>query len=66
MALCSDKGETMNPQDENRDVSQHCFDPFPEPQTIPSGWDTSAILSAPMPAPAQRADNPSESNPDKS
>ena len=42
----------MNPENEERDVmQQHCFEPFPEPQTIPSGWDTSAILSAPMPAP---------------
>ena len=38
----------MNPANEERDVFQtHCFDPFPEPQTIPAGWDTSAILSAP-------------------
>ncbi len=24
-------------------------DPFPEPQTIPSGWDMSTFLSAPNP-----------------
>ncbi len=23
--------------------------PFPEPQTMPSGWDLSALLSAPTP-----------------
>jgi hypothetical protein len=38
----------MNAQDENRDVfATHCFDPFPEPQTIPSGWDTSGLYAAP-------------------
>ena len=43
---------------EERDVFQkHCFDPFPEPRTIPAGWDTDAILSTPKPAPAQQADD---------
>ena len=38
----------MTTQNEERDVFQsHCFDPFPEPQTIPSGWDTSGFFSAP-------------------
>ena len=50
----------MNPTNEERDVTQHCFDPFPEPQTIPAGWDTSAILSAPVVASAQ----PTEDTPD--
>jgi hypothetical protein len=27
------------------------FDPFPEPHTIPSGWDLSELLSDPLPAP---------------
>jgi hypothetical protein len=41
---------TMNTQDEERDVfTSHCFEPFPEPQTIPSGWDLSGFLSAPEP-----------------
>ena len=36
----------MTTQDEERDVSQsHPFEPFPEPQTIPVGWDTSTLLS---------------------
>ena len=36
----------MNTQNEDRDVFQsHCFDPFPEPQTIPAGWDMSTLLS---------------------
>ena len=38
----------MTTQDEDRDVFQsHCFDPFPQPQTIPSGWDVSGLLSTP-------------------
>jgi len=38
----------MTTQNEERDVFQtHCFEPFPEPQTIPAGWDTSTLLSAP-------------------
>lgn len=36
----------MTTQNEERDVFQpHSFEPFPEPQTIPAGWDTSTILS---------------------
>lgn len=39
----------MTTQNEDRDVFQsHCFDPFPEPRTIPSGWDLSALLSTPI------------------
>ena len=51
----------MSTQDEDRDVVQrHCFDPFPEPQTIPAGWDISAILSAPQPASDQQTVDSSE------
>jgi hypothetical protein len=51
----------MTTQDEDRDVFQsHCFDPFPEPQTIPAGWDLSTLLSAPTIDTVQQADNPSE------
>jgi hypothetical protein len=39
----------MNPQDENQDTVQtSAHNPFPEPQTIPSGWDMSAFLSVPQ------------------
>ena len=39
----------MNTQDEDRDVFQsYCFDPFPQPQTIPSGWDLSGLTSTPQ------------------
>ncbi len=30
--------------------------PFPEPQTIPSGWDMSAFLSAPNPVEVNDSD----------
>jgi hypothetical protein len=43
----------MNTQDENQDiVRSSAYDPFPEPQTIPSGWDTSGFFSEPEPEPA--------------
>ncbi|HVN14959.1 MAG TPA: hypothetical protein VMT73_04405 [Anaerolineales bacterium] len=39
----------MTTQNEDQDVSQsQYFDPFPEPQTIPAGWDVSGFLSAPQ------------------
>jgi len=47
----------MNAQNEDRDaVNPHCSEPFPEPQTIPSGWDLSGLLSAPKLAPVEGAD----------
>ena len=40
----------MNTQDENMEVAHTSdYDPFPIPQTIPSGWDLSELLSAPKP-----------------
>jgi hypothetical protein len=39
----------MNPQDEKQDTVQTvAYNPFPEPQTIPSGWDLSAFPSTPQ------------------
>ncbi len=35
----------MNTQDENQDTVQTARDSVPEPQTIPSGWDTSTFSS---------------------
>jgi hypothetical protein len=36
----------MTTQAENQDTVQtSAFDPFPQPQTIPSGWDTSGLIS---------------------
>ncbi len=51
----------MTTQNEERDVfAAHCFDPFPEPQTIPAGWDTS-VFSAPQPASAMEEDDSAQS-----
>jgi hypothetical protein len=37
----------MNTQDENQDAAQNsAYNPFPQPQTIPSGWDTSVFYAA--------------------
>ena len=48
-------------QDEDRNVIQaHCFDPFPEPRTIPTGWDMSTLLSTPTIDSVQEADDSSE------
>ena len=39
----------MDTQDDNRDVFQsQYFDPFPQPQTIPAGWDLSGLFPAPQ------------------
>jgi hypothetical protein len=38
----------MTTQNEDRDVTHsHNLDPFPQPQTIPAGWDLSTLLAAP-------------------
>ena len=51
----------MTTQNEDRDVFQtHCFDPFPEPQTIPAGWDLSTLLSTAEPVFVQQADDSSD------
>ena len=34
------------PYDEKESVIPEWHEPFPEPQTIPSGWDLSEVLSA--------------------
>ena len=36
----------MNTSNEDQDVAFNpAYNPFPEPQTIPSGWDTSTLFS---------------------
>lgn len=37
----------MNTQNEERDYNS-AYNPFPEPQTIPSGWDMSEFTAAPQ------------------
>ena len=49
-------------QNDNQDAAQsQYYEPFPQPQTIPAGWDTSTLLSTPEPASAQEADDSTES-----
>jgi hypothetical protein len=56
----------MNIQDTDQ---ASAFNPFPEPQTIPSGWDTSVFDFTPQPfdetqskpVPVEQADNSTES-----
>lgn len=37
----------MDTKNEDRDVvANSAYNPFPEPQTIPAGWDTSVFASA--------------------
>jgi hypothetical protein len=39
----------MNTDNEDQDVIYNsAYNPFPEPQTIPSGWDLSGIFSMPQ------------------
>jgi hypothetical protein len=35
------------PNEETNTVENTAYNPFPEPQTIPSGWDLSGMFSAP-------------------
>ncbi len=41
----------MSTPTENLNVSEApIFEPFPEPNTMPSGWDLSGLISKPEPA----------------
>jgi len=52
----------MNPQNEDRDVTcNSAYNPFPEPQTIPSGWDTSGFYSTPQTVSVMDEDDSAES-----
>jgi len=56
------KEKIMSTQNEDSDfVQTDWFDPFPEPHTIPSGWDISGLLSDPQPASVEEADSIDES-----
>jgi hypothetical protein len=48
----------MNTQEENQETARNSF---PEPQTIPSGWDTSGFSSASSPASEEQEDDTVES-----
>jgi hypothetical protein len=49
MSRYTSKGEIiMNTSSEDQEVTcNSAYNPFPEPQTIPSGWDTSTFFSTP-------------------
>ena len=52
----------MNPQDENQDDTfNSAYNPFPEPQTIPAGWDYSALTSTLQVDTVEQADDFAES-----
>ena len=51
----------MNTQDQNQDTAQASVrNSFPEPQTIPSGWDTSGFSAAPQPVSDETEDDSAE------
>jgi hypothetical protein len=51
----------MNTQQEDQDATQNsAYDPFPEPQTIPSGWDTTTLCSQPQSGSDMDKDDPAE------
>lgn len=51
----------MNTPNEEQDTMENsAYNPFPEPQTIPSGWDTSALASQPQTDPVMDEEDPAE------
>ena len=51
----------MNAQDEKQDTLQSAaYNPFPEPQTIPSGWDTSVFSFVSQSVLVERPDDSAE------
>jgi hypothetical protein len=61
-ATANTKGEiTMSTQNKNPEISQaQGFDPFPEPHTIPSGWDLSELYPGSQPASVTKEDHSTE------
>ena len=45
------------PNEETNTVENTAYNPFPEPQTIPSGWDLSGMFSAPETEPLADKDS---------
>ena len=51
----------MNTQNESQDTAQSAaYNPFPEPQTIPSGWDISELSFTSQSSTKADKDNPRE------
>ena len=54
----------MTSQNEDTEFSNtKDFNPFPEPQTIPSGWDLSELLYSPENVPVVEADLDTDNQP---
>jgi hypothetical protein len=60
--LDNQEGEiTMSTPNEDTNVSETpIFEPFPEPNTMPSGWDLSGLTPDPLPASADQASDDAE------
>jgi hypothetical protein len=53
----------MSTPSENTNVPENpIFEPFPEPQTMPSGWDLSGLTPNSEPAPVTPADNSADTS----
>ncbi|MBI3170343.1 MAG: hypothetical protein HYZ22_17815 [Chloroflexi bacterium] len=50
----------MNTQNENANYDFQSFDAHPTAPIFPAGWDLSALLSAPEPDSAPKAEDPAE------
>jgi len=51
----------MSTSNENTNVPEApIFEPFPEPNTMPSGWDLSGLVTEPEPAPVSSANDSAE------
>ena len=50
------------PTEDPNAVHNPLFDPFPEPKTIPSGWNMSAIVPDPVPATASQVPDSAETS----
>ena len=51
----------MSSPTENPNISEApLFDPFPEPNTVPSGWDLSSFTSDPAPVSTALTEDSSE------
>jgi len=54
----------MNTPNEDRDFFQsEAFDPFPQPQTIPAGWDLSGLFPTPALDSAEQDDDLADESP---
>lgn len=45
------------PNEDPNTVENSAYHPFPEPQTIPSGWDLTGMLSTPVDHPQMKEED---------